>query len=397
MATNTKIITQYFESNKNRILNLCEKNYEHLVEALTNNAIDSAAASSSNPTSSLPQSSSPTFSNLSDQSDPIEQNIQKAFIRIKVLQELKITAKQDIQRIEFDIAEIKVHDVSCSLINDHIMTSGSTNFKQLPCKINQESIDKLIVELEERLPEGSKVNVLIKYSAGVYFDHKDARSPRSGFHFISPDNRLSKQAWTQGEAIESRYWFPCLDDPQVKFTREVRVIAPDSNFVVISNGTSSQDGNIITSEANASLYLQYASQYYTDKVNLRKKYLKLSVSADMLFQLICIIKIRRAPTMPDTKDFRPLITKTSEILPVSIIVADKGYDSEDNHVFVREYIHAFSIIPARFKNIPIWKTRGKYRKQMKSGYPRILYHQRNKDETIMSVIKDCSVNTSLQG
>ena len=36
-----------------------------------------------------------------------------------------------------------------------------------------------------------------------------------------------------------------------------------------------------------------ASQYYTDKANLRKKYLKLSVSADMLFQLICIIKIKR--------------------------------------------------------------------------------------------------------
>lgn len=130
-----------------------------------------------------------------------------------------------------------------------------------------------------------------------------------------------------------------------------------------------------------------ASQYYTDKANLRKKYLKLSVSADMLFQLICIIKIRRAPTIHDTKDFRPLITKTSEILPISITVADKGYDSEDNHVFVRERIHAFSIIPARFKNIPIWKTCGKYRKQMKRGYSRILYHQRNKDETIMSVIK----------
>ena len=159
------------------------------------------------------------------------------------LQELKITAKQEIERIEFDIAEIKVHEVSCSLINEHIATNSGTNSKQLPCKINQETMDKLIVELEERLPEGSKVNVVIKYSAGVYFDDKDTRSPRSGFHFIGPDNKPSKQAWTQGEAIESRYWFPCLDDPQVKFTREIRVIAPDSNFVVISNGTSSQDGN----------------------------------------------------------------------------------------------------------------------------------------------------------
>ena len=37
--------------------------------------------------------------------------------------------------------------------------------------------------------------------------------------------------------------------------------------------------------------------------------------------------------------------------------------------------------------IPIWKTRGKYRKKMKRGYNKLLYNQRNKDETIMSVIK----------
>ena len=39
-------ITQYFESNRDRIMNLGEKNYENLVEALTNNAIDIVATSS---------------------------------------------------------------------------------------------------------------------------------------------------------------------------------------------------------------------------------------------------------------------------------------------------------------------------------------------------------------
>jgi hypothetical protein len=59
-------ITKYFEINRHSILNLGEKNYENLVEALAINAIDTASASS-NPISSLPQSSSPTFSNLSNQ------------------------------------------------------------------------------------------------------------------------------------------------------------------------------------------------------------------------------------------------------------------------------------------------------------------------------------------
>ena len=65
----------------------------------------------------------------------------------------------------------------------------------------------------------------------------------------------------------------------------------------------------------------------------------------MLQQIICTIKIRRAPTRHDNMDFRPIITRISEILPLSVVTADKGYDSEDNHVLVRESLHAFSVIP----------------------------------------------------
>jgi hypothetical protein len=72
---------------------------------------------------------------------------------------------------------------------------------------------------------------------------------------------------------------------------------------------------------------------------------------------------------------------------LSIAVCDKGYDSEDNHVLVRESLKAYSIIPARYPHVPIWRTHGRYRKQMKRGYFKLLYNQRNNDETIMSVIK----------
>ena len=58
-------------------------------------------------------------------------------------------------------------------------------------------------------------------------------------------------------------------------------------------------------------------------------------------------------------DFRPLITKVSEILPLSVVTADKAYDSEDNHVLVRDILHAFSVIPARYEHVPIWKTHGR--------------------------------------
>ena len=46
-----------------------------------------------------------------------------------------------------------------------------------------------------------------------------------------------------------------------------------------------------------------------------------------------------------------------------------------------------SIIPARYQDVPVWRTHGIYRKEMKRGYSKKTYHQRSKDETIFSVIK----------
>lgn len=131
----------------------------------------------------------------------------------------------------------------------------------------------------------------------------------------------------------------------------------------------------------------HSSQYYTERAKLGKKWIKLSVGADVLKQIICSIKIRRAPTRHDNVDFESIITRASEIRPLSVAVADRGYDSEENHVLVRERLKAYSIIPPRNMHVPIWRMHGRYRKQMKRGYIKLLYNQRNKDETIMSVIK----------
>ncbi len=77
----------------------------------------------------------------------------------------------------------------------------------------------------------------------------------------------------------------------------------------------------------------------------------------------------------------------SKIKKLSVLVTDKWYDSEDNHVLIRETLNGYSIIPARNEQVPVWKTHGRYRKKMKRGYSKIRYHHMNKDETIVSVIK----------
>jgi hypothetical protein len=44
-------------------------------------------------------------------------------------------------------------------------------------------------------------------------------------------------------------------------------------------------------------------------------------------------------------------------------------------------------MPPRYKNVPLWKTKRTCRKGMILGYNKIPYNQRNKNETIISVIK----------
>ncbi len=170
-----------------------------------------------------------------------------------------------------------------------------------------------------------------------------------------------------------------------KFTDRINFIMLGkiiSSFILFT-GT----GHIFAGIDATGFKITHASEYYTSKAQLRKKYAKLSIGADVLKQIICKVKIRRAPTKHDNIDFKPIVTRIAKINPLSVVVADKGYDSEDNHILVREKLNAYSVIPSRYENVPIWKTRGRYRKEMKRGYNKILYNQRNKDETIVSVIK----------
>ena len=155
-----------------------------------------------------------------------------------------------------------------------------------------------------------------------------------------------------------------------------------SSFIILT-----KIGQLFVGIDSSGFKATHASQSYAERIKLRRKYIKLSLAADVLQQIICTIKIRRAPIRHDNIDFRPLVIKISELVPLSVVTADKAYDSEDNHVLVRDVLHALSVIPARYEHVPIRKTHGRYRKQMKRGYCKLLYNQRNKNETIVSVIK----------
>ena len=142
-----------------------------------------------------------------------------------------------------------------------------------------------------------------------------------------------------------------------------------------------------------------SSYYYTKRAKLRRRFVKVSIAADMNHQIVCAIKIRHQPRH-DNINFAPLLEKTNQIIPVNTVVADKGYDSESNHVAAKNLGIASVIIPPRYADVPVRKTKGHYRKALKrNGYDCVIYHQRNKVETIFSVIKrmfgDCVTSRNI--
>ena len=129
-----------------------------------------------------------------------------------------------------------------------------------------------------------------------------------------------------------------------------------------------------------------ASQYYLRRIdsdNPIKHHLKLSIMIDVARKKFLSARLRSKPAH-DTKDVAYLIEK-SPVLPL-VNIMDKGYDDNKIHDLFRDK-GVFSIIPARNKDVPIRRTYGQYRKEMKKYFDYGQYWQRNLVETLISCIK----------
>jgi hypothetical protein len=64
---------------------------------------------------------------------------------------------------------------------------------------------------------------------------------------------------------------------------------------------------------------------------------------------------------------------------------DKGYDSEEIHELIRDTLNSCSLIPVR--NRKRKRISGYYRRRLAHAFDEEKYHQRNKVETVFSVLK----------
>jgi aminopeptidase N len=84
---------------------------------------------------------------------------------------------------------------------------------------------KVVVTLDKAYAPDEVISIRLKYTT---------TKPAKGVYFRDADGHPA-QIWSQGEAEEARYWFPCFDFPSDKATTEEYITAPKGE-IVVGNG-----------------------------------------------------------------------------------------------------------------------------------------------------------------
>jgi hypothetical protein len=118
------------------------------------------------------------------------------------------------------------------------------------------------------------------------------------------------------------------------------------------------------------------------------RYAKLEASFDCATHLMLAALVGRGPRV-DTDRFVPLLNATLANVPVTVALADAGYDSEPNHRYARQTCGVRSYIPATAGRPTTKLPTGRYRRQMKQRLNKDYGHygQRWQAETGFSMFK----------
>jgi transposase len=135
--------------------------------------------------------------------------------------------------------------------------------------------------------------------------------------------------------------------------------------------------------------LDNASPHYCKRIGKKyhkRPFLKLSVIVDIKHYFILQFKIRKK-SRHDVIDAYPLVKKLARKYKPEIFYGDRGYDSEKLFKIVFEELDAYPLILQKRLDIPKHRRKGRYRKQTFEVFDYGEYLQRNKVETVFSMLK----------
>jgi len=133
--------------------------------------------------------------------------------------------------------------------------------------------------------------------------------------------------------------------------------------------------------------LDFASKHYAKRIEkpfLRRDFLKLNMFMDLDNLMILSAKIRKR-ARHDTRDVKALWNKIKHLL-FRKVFADKGYDTNFFHQIVYESGRK-SVIFIKNPKVPIWRTKGFFRKKAKKDAKNHQKGKRSLTETINSILK----------
>jgi aminopeptidase N len=256
-------------------------------------------------------------------------------------QQLKITAKENINNIELDSAGLDIKSITFSNLDMSSKSKNSGSAKEIK-SFHTTDDNKLIIPLGVEVQSNASFYLKIKYSA----------QPKTGFHFIEPDKYYQQKtlhAWTQGEPADSKHWFPCIDHPEIKFPREISVIAP-KEFIVISNGSlvdqkeTEDEGNKEETKKISTWIEQNPDATYLTSIAIGKfskiedKYQKEDKDEKKVDLMYCVPENKKEYTIMSFKDTPGMIKFFEKYLDTpypydkyaQVVVEDFDYDGMEN-------------------------------------------------------------------
>jgi transposase len=108
------------------------------------------------------------------------------------------------------------------------------------------------------------------------------------------------------------------------------------------------------------------------------------VAADLDQQLLLSQRARRGP-WNDCASLPVGVETASKQTRIGLVLADAEFDSERNHTYIRRYLGARSVIPAK-RGKKTWRVRGVHA-EMRRAFPRKVYRRRALIETLFSAVK----------
>ena len=115
-----------------------------------------------------------------------------------------------------------------------------------------------------------------------------------------------------------------------------------------------------------------------------RHWLKWLVAVDVDRQLLLSQTARRGP-WNDCGNLPGLVEAASRQTGIGLVLADAEFDSERNHTYIRQQLHAQSITPGK-RGKKTWRIHG-VRAEMRRAFPRRQYSRRTLVETVFSTVK----------